>query len=67
MSKQSPSTAKFQVGRYRCTMTFADGAISSKWEPKVPRDLNKAEVKAYRKGRDALLAQTGKKILMVEF
>jgi hypothetical protein len=58
----------FPVGRYRCTITFADGAINTEWQPRFPKGLNKAELQQYRAGRDAFLAHVAGpgKVLVIE-
>lgn len=58
----------FPVGRYRCTITFADGAIGTEWEPHFPGELSKRELKEYRSGRDAFIARTfpGTTVAVVE-
>jgi hypothetical protein len=58
----------FQVGsRYRCTMRLpiSDlgepvGIIGVSWSPCTPKRLSKAELRDYRRGRDALLAEAAK-------
>jgi hypothetical protein len=68
MQKEQVSRETFSVGRYRCTITFADGAINTEWQPHRPRDLNKAELQQYRAGRDAFLANVvgPGKVLVIE-
>jgi hypothetical protein len=59
----------FQVGKFKCTMTITDGAISAEWSPYMPKRLKAEELAQYRKGRDAFAAQVagaGKKVLVVE-
>jgi hypothetical protein len=60
------STA-FRVGRYTCSISLpmralADGAvhIETSWLPETPTRLTKAELREYRRGRDALLAEAGR-------
>ena len=58
-------TIAFRVGRrYRCTMRLpiSDlgepvGIIGVSWSPRTPKRLSKAELRDYRRGRDALLAE----------
>ena len=60
----------FRVGhRYRCTITLPLALLQAGvaqmgacWEPDVPRLLSKAELRDYRRGRDALLAAAAKHI-----
>jgi hypothetical protein len=62
-------TETFRVSRrYRCTMSLGDGGVSTEWEPRKPSDLNKKEVRAYRRGRDGFLARAlpGVKLAVVE-
>jgi hypothetical protein len=58
----------FPVGRYHCTMTLADGAIGTEWEPRFPKRLHAKELAQYRAGRDAFLAHVvGEgKVLVIE-
>jgi hypothetical protein len=70
MNQQTDHTETFRVSRrYACTMSLVDGAIRSEWDPRQPHDLNKKEVKAYRRGRDAFLAKAlpRVKLAVVEF
>ena len=55
-------TNTFKVGRYTCELTFADGQLSAEWRPCLPKRLSSREWKAYRAGRDALMAEVGKMI-----
>jgi hypothetical protein len=60
----------FRVGRrYRCSIalplaSIEQGAavIETRWEPDVPYRLTKAELRDYRRGRDALLAEVARHI-----
>ena len=36
--------------------------IETSWEPDIPRRLNKAEMRDYRRGRGALLAEAARHI-----
>jgi hypothetical protein len=63
-------TNTFRVGRYTCELTFADGQLSAEWRPGLPKRLSNKEWKAYRAGREALMAEvaniTGGGVLLVE-
>jgi hypothetical protein len=50
-------TNTFKVGRFTCELTFADGQLS---RPGLPKRLSNKEWKAYRAGRDALMAEVAK-------
>jgi hypothetical protein len=58
----------FKVGRrHRCTILLPlpmlkAGAlqIEPNWEPVIPRRLTKAELRDYRRGRDALLKEAAR-------
>ena len=54
-------TNTFKVGAFTCEMTFTLGAnrIEAQWRPRSPRrgELSKAEMRQYRDGRDALMAE----------
>ena len=76
---QSPAISRtFRVGRlWRCTWTIQKpvaGTVASsvvEWEPDIPgRPLNEAELRDYRAGRNAVMAdlaeQTGMKTMVVE-
>jgi len=58
--------------RYSVNITLAlNGAgFTCEWEPRFPDRLTKAELHAYREGRDALIAklalETGKTVFVVE-
>ena len=64
MSNQLSST--FRVGRrYRCTIVLPlllSGLtqLATKWEPAPPSRLTKSELRDYRRGRDALLAEAAR-------
>ena len=53
-------TNTFKVGRFTCELTFADGQLSAEWRPGLPKRLSNKEWKAYRAGRDALMAEVAK-------
>jgi hypothetical protein len=55
-------TNTFRVGRFTCKLTFADGQLSAEWRPGLPKRLSGKEWKAYRAGRDALIAEVAKAI-----
>ena len=65
MSAEVPALVRtFAVGRrYRCTITMRKpipGTVGStlfEWEPDVPKNLTKAELRDYRAGRDAAVAE----------
>lgn len=69
-------TRSFRVGKRTCTLTVPAPRIGSavtmvvEWTPTVPRRLTKAELRAYRAGRDAALADlallTGLQTCVVE-
>jgi hypothetical protein len=63
-------TSTFRISRrYQCTMTaHDDGEVAVKWEPHLPHGLKKKEMQAYRRGRDAFIAQlfSGKRCAVVE-
>ena len=56
----------FAVGRFTCTMTFPrpkPGAavhLAAEWSPRVPQRLSSSELRAYRAGRDAALAEVAR-------
>ena len=60
----------FRVGRrYRCSIVLPLAGvkagllqIETSWQPDIPRRLSKAELRDYRRGRDALLAEAAKHI-----
>jgi hypothetical protein len=60
----------FRVGRrYRCTITLPLALLKAgvaqmgcSWDPCFPKHLRKAEMRDYRRGRDALLAEAAKHI-----
>jgi hypothetical protein len=60
----------FRVGRrYRCSIVLPLAMLKAgslqlvtRWEPDIPRRLNKAELRDYRQGRDALLAEAARHI-----
>lgn len=63
-------SATFRVGqRYRCTLILAlsgqtgmAAEIQTCWEPGPPKQLTTAEMRDYRRGRDALLAEAARHI-----
>ena len=64
MSGQSPSLVRsFTVGRYTVTLRVPPierGSVRSmvcEWEPETPTRLTKRELREYRAGRDAALAE----------
>ncbi len=66
--KQQVGRDTFPVGRYHCTMTLADGAIGTEWEPYMPKRLHAKALAQYRAGRDAFLARVAGegKVLVIE-
>ena len=64
MSNQLSST--FRVGRrYRCTIVLPLGRgtaaqMAATWEPELPRRLTNSELRDYRRGRDAMLAEAAR-------
>jgi hypothetical protein len=58
----------FRVGRrYRCSIALplasieqGSAVIETRWEPDVPRRLTKAELRDYRRGRDALMTEAAR-------
>ena len=48
--------------RYSVTMTAGPAGFICEWEPDVPNDLTKAELRRYRKARDELVAQIGERL-----
>lgn len=68
MNDQTNIRNTFRVGRFRCTLTLADGALNAEWHPYVPDRMSKAEWQAYRAGRQELLARTypGKRVGVLE-
>ena len=64
MSEAALITRTFGVGKdYRVTLTipkFKPGAVlcmSAEWEPRMPKKLSASEIRAYRRGRDAVLVE----------
>ena len=60
-------SATFRVGRYTCSISLpmqslADGAVhvETSWLPETPMRLTKAQLREYRRGRDALLAEAAR-------
>lgn len=53
----------FKVGNYTCTLSSPSperGAVlvmTAEWSPQVPVRLSSAELRAYRAGRDAFVAE----------
>lgn len=62
MSAEGAFTRTWQVGRYTATLSAPrpkPGAFQCaliEWEPNAPDRLTDAELQAYRRGRDAALA-----------
>ena len=57
----------FRVGRYTCSIKLPIEAlragvmrVETSWLPEPPTRLTKAELRDYRRGRDALLAEAGR-------
>jgi|KBSSwiStaDraftv2_1062776.scaffolds.fasta_scaffold7993696_1 hypothetical protein len=46
----------FKVGKYTCAMTY-DGVLRAAWSPHQPKRLNQRHLRAYDRGRAALLAR----------
>jgi hypothetical protein len=63
----------FRVGRrYQCAMSIdaSGGALTCAWSPEIPTRLSKRELRDYRRGRDALVAELARlmnrSVLIVE-
>lgn len=61
----------FRVGVRRCSMTYSAAGLAAEWEPDVPTQrLTKSELRDYRRGRDAFVAEIarhiGGNVLLVE-
>jgi len=60
----------FEVGNYTCELTVSMGGMKASWSPCMPTKLSKKELRQYRAGRDALLAnyaeETGANVMLVE-
>jgi hypothetical protein len=61
----------FRVGRYQCTMTFANGGISTEWSPPFPpskKGFTEAELEQYRAGRENFITRLfpDKRVMVVE-
>ena len=60
--------ATFRVGRYRCSMSSPVPCqatlmhLDSEWEPELPARLTASELKQYRQGRDAFVAELSRHI-----
>jgi hypothetical protein len=58
----------FRVGRYTCTLSTprpergAVLAMVAEWSPHVPTRLSSTELRAYRAGRDAFVAELAAQI-----
>lgn len=63
MAEAAALVRTFRVGKRTCTITMqrpVRGAVSHmvvEWSPAVPRRLSKRELRQYRAGRDALVAE----------
>lgn len=64
MSAEAPAEVRtWSVGRYLCTLTLARpraGQVmhaSVEWSPAMPKRLTDSEVREYRAGRDAAIAE----------
>lgn len=62
MSAGAGITRSWSVGKYRVTMTIPRSgsgllAATVEWEPYLPKRLTDAELRQYRAGRDAALAE----------
>jgi hypothetical protein len=77
MSASSGVSLTFRVGqRYICTLSAPKPerggvlAMTAEWSPHVPSRLTNSELRAYRRGRDAfiaeLAAQIGGSALVIE-
>jgi len=61
-------TTTFMVGRYACTLSAPvpePGAVlclSCEWSPGVPSRLTGSELREYRRGRDAFVAELAEQI-----
>jgi hypothetical protein len=54
----------FRVGKFRCTMTLANGQMTTEWSPGLPtpKQMNKAMWREYRAGRNTFLAEVSRQI-----
>ena len=69
MSAESPAlVATFAVGHRRVTLTIPTprrGAIvcmTCEWSPDLPHRLNRREMRQYRRGRDAAVADLARRL-----
>jgi len=60
-------STNFRVGRYTCSMAIPAKAlkagvahIQTRWTPERPTGMTKTELRDYRRGRDALLAEAAR-------
>ena len=64
--------SKFAVGRWTVTITIqapVRGQVTNmicEWDPETPKKLTAQEWAQYRAGRDAAIAKTGMRTLLVE-
>lgn len=69
MVEKTVSRGTFKVGnRFTCTMTLANGTVNTVWSPKPTNGLSKKELKDYRAGRAAFIAEAlpGVKVGVIE-
>jgi hypothetical protein len=76
MAEAALVTGTFRVGIRTCTMTIEKPKtgvlthITAEWDPNLPGQLSKQEMRQYREGRDALVAklaaQVGGSALLIE-
>lgn len=51
----------FRVGKYKCRLEYStEYGMRSEWEPKLPSNLSKKELRQYRDGRNALIVELAK-------
>lgn len=73
MSAEAPALVRsFRVGRRVVTLTVPQPkpesvrGMTTEWFPDRPRHLTPSELRQYRAGRDAVLAELGLRVLVVE-
>lgn len=72
MSAESAALVRsWPVGRYTATLTvppLASGVLHAliEWAPHIPNDLTTTELEAYRRGRNAALAELGLTALILD-
>ena len=67
MSAEAPFLSRrFRVGAYTCTMTVPRPrpgsviSLATEWAPSAPSRLSSKELRQYRNGRDAALAEVSR-------